>query len=248
MTNKKKKISELVEPKEKAVKKVKAKKTVKVYKKNIATLQKLNKIGEDGKVTKDYSVLPMKELESYMTPKQILFCRYYIVDWNGTKAAIDAGYSKKSAYSIYLVNMKKDIIKAYVDKCMNNLEEIAGESKLKVVKEYQKIAYSSMANYQKNWMTLEEYEDLTDNQKACIKSIEYDSDKAMIKFTLYDKTKALDSLRKLFGYDEPVKQQIDDSRDDEKKQTLRQIEQNTRMLFDKHYRNKNRVKEALKNR
>jgi len=192
----------------------------------------------------------MKELESYMTPKQILYCRYYIVDWNGAKAAVDAGYSEKTCKIISIENLSKPIIKAYIEKCLNNLEQIAGESKLRVVKEYQKIAYSSMADFKDDWMTLADYNKLTDHQKACIKSIEYYTDKNdndIVKFTLYDKTKGLDALRKLFGYDEPVKQQIDDSRDDEKKQTLRQIEQNTRMLFDKHYRNKSRAKDLRKN-
>lgn len=35
-----------------------------------------------------------------LTPKQELFCQEYLVDLNATQAAIRAGYSKKTAYSI----------------------------------------------------------------------------------------------------------------------------------------------------
>lgn len=53
--------------------------------------------------------------ERYMTKKQKRFCDEYLIDCNATQAAIRAGYSKKTAYSIGVENLKKPEIKAYID-------------------------------------------------------------------------------------------------------------------------------------
>ena len=42
-----------------------------------------------------------------MTPKQKKFCVEYLIDLNATQAAIRAGYSKKTAYSIGNENLNK---------------------------------------------------------------------------------------------------------------------------------------------
>lgn len=42
-----------------------------------------------------------------LTPKQVLFVQEYLIDLNATQAAIRAGYSEKTAYSIGNENMKK---------------------------------------------------------------------------------------------------------------------------------------------
>lgn len=48
-----------------------------------------------------------------LTPKQALFVKEYLVDLNATQAAIRAGYSAKTAYSIAEENLRKpEIAKA----------------------------------------------------------------------------------------------------------------------------------------
>jgi phage terminase small subunit len=42
-----------------------------------------------------------------LTPKQALFVKEYLIDLNATQAAIRAGYSEKTAYSIGEENLKK---------------------------------------------------------------------------------------------------------------------------------------------
>jgi len=42
-----------------------------------------------------------------LSPKQKLFCEEYLIDLNATQAAIRAGYSKKTAYSIGEENLRK---------------------------------------------------------------------------------------------------------------------------------------------
>lgn len=51
-----------------------------------------------------------------MTPKQQKFCDYYLQSGNATDAAIKAGYSEKTAYSIGGENLKKVEIKEYLTK------------------------------------------------------------------------------------------------------------------------------------
>ena len=57
-----------------------------------------------------------------MTPKQKRFCEEYLIDCNATQAAIRAGYSEKTAYSIGQENMKKPEIKAYIDESLSNMQ------------------------------------------------------------------------------------------------------------------------------
>lgn len=60
-----------------------------------------------------------------MTPKQQQFIAEYLVDMNATKAAIRAGYSAKTAYSIGQENLKKPEIRQAINTAMterrNNL-------------------------------------------------------------------------------------------------------------------------------
>ena len=53
---------------------------------------------------------------SDLTPKQKQFCIEYLKDFNGTQAAIRAGYSEKTAYSIAEENLRKPEIKNCVQK------------------------------------------------------------------------------------------------------------------------------------
>lgn len=50
-----------------------------------------------------------------MTDKQKKFADEYLIDLNATQAAIRAGYSEKTAYSIGDENLKKPEIKAYIE-------------------------------------------------------------------------------------------------------------------------------------
>ena len=57
-----------------------------------------------------------------MTAKQQRFCDEYLIDLNATQAAIRAGYSKKTAYSIGQENLNKPEISAYIEKRMAEKE------------------------------------------------------------------------------------------------------------------------------
>ena len=57
-----------------------------------------------------------------LTAKQQRFCDEYLIDLNATQAAIRAGYSKKTAYSIGVENLKKPELKKYIEDRMAEKE------------------------------------------------------------------------------------------------------------------------------
>lgn len=161
-----------------------------------------------------------------LTAKQERFCYEYCIDFNATQAAIRAGYSNKTAGIIGFENLKKPNISERIKKMQENLAETAGVGKLKIVNEHMKIAFSSIAHLHMTWIKRVEFEELTEDQKACIAEIdtkvktefEYDPQNPQektpinveyVKIKLYDKQKSLDALNKMFGFDAPVKSIVD---------------------------------------
>ena len=61
--------------------------------------------------------------EKKLTAKQQRFCDEYLICLDGTKAAIKAGYSKKTARQIAAENLTKPNIKEYIEKRMAEKEK-----------------------------------------------------------------------------------------------------------------------------
>lgn len=61
--------------------------------------------------------------KSGLTDKQKRFCDEYLVDLNGTQAAIRAGYSPRSARQIADKNMSNGDIRKYIDERMQKKEK-----------------------------------------------------------------------------------------------------------------------------
>jgi phage terminase small subunit len=55
----------------------------------------------------------------YLTPKQEMFVREYLIDLNATQAAIRAGYSERTAGAIGAENLEKPEIAAAIQKAMD---------------------------------------------------------------------------------------------------------------------------------
>jgi len=154
---------------------------------------------------------PKQYDSSDLTGKQRKFCEEYIFDFNGTRAAKAAGYSEDTAYSIASENLKKPEIQAYISELESDLAKTAGISRLRVLKEHEKLAFSSIAHLHNTWIQRKEFEALTDDQKACIaeistqtKTVQINDQPTQIEFVkikLYDKQKSLDSISKMLGFD-----------------------------------------------
>lgn len=69
-----------------------------------------------------------------MTPKQKRFCDEYLIDLNVSRAAIAAGYSEKTAYAIGQENLKKPVIKKFLQERMESKEEVTIASQDEVLK------------------------------------------------------------------------------------------------------------------
>lgn len=85
-----------------------------------------------------------------LTAKQERFCQEYVIDWNGTRAAIAAGYSKKTAYSIAGENLKKPELADYIKEIQSDLQKqanISALSQLEYLKSY--IASEETSNREK---------------------------------------------------------------------------------------------------
>lgn len=157
-----------------------------------------------------------------LTPKEKRFCKEYILQFNATKAAISVGYTEKSARVTGCKLLTKANVQKEIEKLKNNLAETAEISALRILKEHEKLAFSSIAHLHNTWLERADFENLTEEQKACIKSIatkvlkknigtsdEPDIvDVEYVKIELYDKQKSLDSLSRMLGYEAPVKTEI----------------------------------------
>lgn len=163
-----------------------------------------------------------KEIKSIidgLTDKQKRFCYEYVLHLNGTKAAINAGYSEKTACVIASENLTKPNIKAVIDHMQNNLAETAELSALKILEEHKKMAFSSIGFMHDTWIERKDFDELSDAQKASIKSIttkilkknigtQQDPeivDVEYVKIELYDKQKSLDAINTMLGYNQPIR-------------------------------------------
>ena len=79
-----------------------------------------------------------------LTDKQRIFVAEYLIDRNATQAAIKAGYSAKTARSQGQRLLTKVDIKELVDKRLSKLEEKAGLTAERVMREVKAIATSNI--------------------------------------------------------------------------------------------------------
>src|SRR5687767_7304659 len=80
-----------------------------------------------------------------LSDKEQVFCQQYIIDWNGARAAREAGYSERSARELANTMLRKDHIKAHIDYLKGRIEELAELSKLGNVMKLKEIAYDDEA-------------------------------------------------------------------------------------------------------
>ena len=119
-----------------------------------------------------------------LNEKQKQFCNEYLIDFNGTQAAIRAGYSPKSAYSTANENLRKPEIQSYLKELIENRNERTKITQDDVIKDIIEV---------KNRCT----------QKAPVmfmgKQVQDESGNNLWKFDSQGATKALDMLAKHTG-------------------------------------------------
>ena len=141
-----------------------------------------------------------------LTPKQEKFCQEYIIDFNATRAAIEAGYSKKTANVIGNENLIKPYIATRLQELMKEREERTEITQDMVVKELANIAFFDIGNVFDGY-TLKEIDQLPDTVRKAISSIKVREEKGdagqsiaeLKEFRANDKLKAIELLGKHLG-------------------------------------------------
>lgn len=159
--------------------------------------------------------------EKKLTARQKRFCDEYLIDLNATQAAIRAGYSQRTAMeqgSRLLTNLN---INSYIQKRKDNLDKRLEDkyliSKERLLQEYARLGFSDIREFYNQDGGLRAMHELTDDQAASLAGVEtleefiyVDGEKIPAGYTkkikIYDKLRALEGIRKVMGYDAPVKQ------------------------------------------
>lgn len=142
-----------------------------------------------------------------LTARQAAFVREYLVDLNATQAAIRAGYSEKTAYSIGQENLKKPEIQAALKEEMDKRAERTEITADKVLKEFAKLAFFDPRNLFDDKGNPKDITELDDSTAAALAGLdvvqEYDPDTGVTSYTkkykLASKQSALDSLGRHLG-------------------------------------------------
>lgn len=142
-----------------------------------------------------------------LTPKERRFCDEYLISFNGTQAAIKAGYSKKTARNIANQNLAKLHIQQYLSVRKKKMADKLELSQERVMQEIARIALFDFRKLFNENGSLKAIADMDDEAAAVLASVdveelfEYvDKEKNHIGFTkklkTWNKVQALEMLAK----------------------------------------------------
>ncbi|HDR7669575.1 TPA: terminase small subunit [Bacillus wiedmannii] len=172
----------------------------------------------------------LKEIleDEELTEKERLFCLYYVKYFNGTQAALKAGYSKDGAHVQASRLLRRERVSSYIKELKGELVENVFVEAMDVLKEYIKIAFADITNYvtfgqrevefqddegnpftrMMNFVDLHEA-DMVDG--SIITEVKLGKDGVSVR--LADKMKALDKLAQYFDLvPDNFKRQIEEER------------------------------------
>lgn len=144
-----------------------------------------------------------------LTAKQQRFCEEYIVDLNGTQAAIRAGYSKKTANEISAQNLAKVSIQSVITDLKKKISEKTGITAERVLREYEKIGFSNIQDYISSDNQIIDISSIDRDKAAVVESIKttettesygkVTNTKKQVHIRLISKLNALDAIGKHIG-------------------------------------------------
>lgn len=155
-----------------------------------------------------------------LTLKQEKFVNRYLECGNASEAyryAYDCSrMSDVVVYNKASLMLSKGEIRVRLEYLRAHLAEASGISALRIIREHEKIAFSDATRVRDGWMSLKDFESLTPEERACIKSVETKTRKMVgengetiideqVKIATYDKQKSLDSITAMLGYNAPQK-------------------------------------------
>lgn len=135
------------------------------------------------------------------TPKQLAFCKEYIIDFVGTQAAIRAGYSRTSAHAVASDLLKRADIKEEIKALLENRVDKYAITEKRILEEYAMLAlarpFEILKDMVGNKITIKDLKDIPEELKPAIKGIK--QTQWGVEVTFYDKTAALSDLGKYLG-------------------------------------------------
>lgn len=140
----------------------------------------------------------MKKTTPQLNEKQKKFCNEYLIDLNATQAAIRAGYSKKTAYSMASENLRKPEIQKYIQELQEGIKKRNRISQDEIIQDLIEIKNRCMQNVPVMYF---------DKVKKEWKQVGADDGEPLYKFDSNGANKALDQLCKILGaYEKDNKQ------------------------------------------
>lgn len=142
--------------------------------------------------------------------KKFIFASEYVKNRNGTKSALLAGYSPKTAYAIANTLLKDVEVKNYIRAQSENIIQQIGIEQEKIAREYARLGFSDVTDFLNDDYSLKTKDQLNKTKTAALKSIKVrkkvttSADGSKIEESDYslqthDKLKALDRLAEMSG-------------------------------------------------
>lgn len=155
-----------------------------------------------------------------LSDKEEAFVQLYLIDFNGGKAAREAGYSESSCYVIAHELLRKPKIQQRIKELRDEMGKGFNITRERIAQEYARIAFFDIRKIHTVDGAIMPVNQFGDDEAAAIAGIEVDeaviADDAgermvvgsLKKIKVSDKRAALDSLVKLMGYAEPDKSEV----------------------------------------
>jgi len=140
-------------------------------------------------------------MEKKLTEKEKLFVKYYLLSFNGTQAAIKAGYSRKTAGVIASQNLTKLNIQREVKRGVKRIVDKIDLNQDVVLAELMKIAFADIRDYIKIGPKGIKIKDLEDVDTKAISSagMRVTKKSLNVDFKMHNKEKALELLGRYLG-------------------------------------------------
>lgn len=152
-----------------------------------------------------------------LNEKQIRFCEEYLIDLNGTQAAIRSGYSAKTANEQAAQLLAKLSIQEYIQERQKELQNKTGVTQEMVIEGYRRLAFYDARKFYDTTGNLLSVPDLDAETAFALSGFEVMEEKGgngqgqqvllgyTKKIKMSDRKGALDSLCRVLGFNAPDK-------------------------------------------
>lgn len=143
--------------------------------------------------------------------QRLLFCKEYIIDFNGTQAAIRAKYSKKTARSQAQRLLTNDDIQKEIQRLIKKRSKKLDITAERVLQEHAILGLQNICDYYNDDGSIKPLSELTHQQKSAILKIktkivkvknddgEEEDQRQVVDYYFRDKDKSLEALSKHTG-------------------------------------------------